>query len=45
MQQQPARSELSAANGIDHPRELEPGAALVLPSLPYRDPESGQVYS
>jgi hypothetical protein len=36
---------IAIANGIDRPRPLETGARLVLPSLPYRDPDSGRVYS
>lgn len=32
-------------NRIDEPRKLTPGAELVLPKLPYRDPDTGEVYS
>lgn len=32
-------------NRIDNPRRLTPGTELVLPHLPYRDPDTGEVYS
>jgi nucleoid-associated protein YgaU len=33
------------ANGVDHPRRLSVGQALALPSLPWRDPQTGVVTS
>jgi nucleoid-associated protein YgaU len=36
---------IAIANAIDRPRPLETGAGLVLPNLPYRDPDSGRVYA
>ena len=36
---------IALANGIDRPRPLAAGQELVLPNLPYRDPDSGVVYS
>jgi hypothetical protein len=36
---------IALANGIDRPRPLAAGLELVLPNLPYRDPDSGVVYS
>jgi hypothetical protein len=33
---------LAVANGIDDPRSIEPGQSLLVPSLPYTDPESGE---
>lgn len=35
---------IALRNGIDNPRELPLGAVLVVPRLPYRDPETGKVY-
>lgn len=34
---------IAIANGIDVPRALEPGQELHVPSLPFTDPESGEV--
>ena len=31
-------------NGIEDPRELPAGLRLLIPALPFRDPESGEVY-
>jgi nucleoid-associated protein YgaU len=36
---------IALRNGIDDPRELETGRELAIPPLPYRDPESGEVYA
>lgn len=36
---------IALRNGIDDPRTLVVGARLVIPQLPYRDPESGEVYA
>lgn len=36
---------IALRNGIDDPRALAAGARLVVPQLPYRDPESGEVYA
>jgi Contractile injection system tube protein/LysM domain len=36
---------IALANAIDRPRPLAAGQELVLPNLPYRDPESGAVFS
>jgi contractile injection system tube protein/LysM domain-containing protein len=36
---------IALANAIDRPRPLAAGQELVLPNLPYRDPDSGIVYS
>lgn len=36
---------IALANDIDRPRPLAAGQALTLPNLPYRDPDSGVVYS
>jgi len=36
---------IAIANGIDRPRDIPVGARLTLPSLPYRDPDTGTVYS
>jgi LysM repeat protein len=35
---------LALANRIDDPRTLAPGQQLTVPRLPYRDPETGEVY-
>jgi nucleoid-associated protein YgaU len=35
---------LAIRNGIDNPHTLEVGSRLVVPRLPYRDPESGKVF-
>jgi len=34
---------LAVANNIDDPRAITPGQELSVPSLPYRDPETGEV--
>lgn len=34
---------IAIANRLQHARRLAPGVKLLLPSLPYRDPESGRV--
>jgi len=34
---------LAVANGLDDPRSLAVGLRLVVPSLPYQDPETGEV--
>jgi nucleoid-associated protein YgaU len=36
---------MAVANQLQYARNLAPGAKLLLPSLPYRDPESGKVYA
>jgi nucleoid-associated protein YgaU len=36
---------IAIANGLQRARGLAPGLKLLLPNLPYRDPESGRVYS
>ena len=36
---------IAIANSIDRPRPLAIGMPLVLPNLPYRDPDTGTVYS
>ena len=36
---------LAVANGLDDPRALPVGLRLVVPSLPYQDPETGEVLS
>jgi len=36
---------LALRNGIDDPRALVPGSQLAVPSLPYRDPASGKVWT
>jgi hypothetical protein len=36
---------IALRNGIDDPLRVAPGAQLLLPALPYRDPDSGRVYS
>jgi nucleoid-associated protein YgaU len=36
---------VAAANRLQHARGLAPGLALLLPRLPYRDPETGRVYA
>jgi nucleoid-associated protein YgaU len=32
-------------NAIERPRSLSPGLRLLLPNLPYRDPDSGRIYA
>lgn len=34
---------IAVANDIDDPRNLQAGSSLMIPSLPYTDPETGQV--
>jgi hypothetical protein len=36
---------IALANAIDRPRQLTVGCQLVLPNLPYRDPDSGTIYA
>lgn len=36
---------IAIANQLQYARNLAPGLKLVLPNLPYRDPESGKVYA
>jgi nucleoid-associated protein YgaU len=36
---------IALRNGIDDPRRVPDGTRLLLPSLPFRDPDSGQVYA
>lgn len=36
---------IALGNGLDRPRPLTVGTRLLLPNLPYRDPDSGRVYS
>ena len=36
---------IAIRNGIDDPRVLETGVELAIPPLPFRDPESGEVYA
>ncbi len=36
---------LAIANNIDNPRSLAVGLQLIVPSLPYQDPETGEVVS
>lgn len=35
---------IALRNGIDNPRKLTAGQRLVIPNLPYRDPDSGKVF-
>ena len=35
---------IALRNGIDDPRALETGRSLAIPRLPFRDPESGEVF-
>jgi hypothetical protein len=35
---------IALRNGIDDPRNLPPGLRLIIPQLPFRDPESAEVY-
>jgi hypothetical protein len=35
---------IAIRNGIDDARALRPGMTLVIPQLPYRDPQSGEVF-
>jgi nucleoid-associated protein YgaU len=34
---------IAVANQIDDPRAIETGQSLLIPSLPFRDPETGEV--
>ena len=36
---------VAAANGLQRARRLAPGLKLLLPRLPYRDPDTGRVYA
>jgi Contractile injection system tube protein len=36
---------IAIRNGIDDPRLLETGSELAIPPLPFRDPDSGEVYA
>lgn len=36
---------IALRNGIDNPHVLQVGRNLILPHLPYRDPDTGEVYS
>jgi nucleoid-associated protein YgaU len=36
---------IAIRNGIDDPRALETGFELAIPPLPFRDPDSGEVYA
>jgi hypothetical protein len=33
---------LAVANALDDPRSIEPGQSLLVPSLPFADPETGE---
>lgn len=35
---------IAVANALENPRTLQPGQRLIIPRLPYRDPETGEVY-
>jgi hypothetical protein len=35
---------IALRNSIDNPRDVRPGMTLVIPQLPYRDPQSGEVF-
>jgi Contractile injection system tube protein/LysM domain len=35
---------IALRNGVDDPRALETGRSLAIPRLPFRDPESGEVF-
>ena len=35
---------IAIANGLQHARALAPGLELLLPKLPYRDPDTGRVF-
>jgi nucleoid-associated protein YgaU len=35
---------IALRNGIDDPRSLPSGLRLVIPQLPFRDPESAEIY-
>jgi hypothetical protein len=34
---------IAIVNGLDDPRDLEVGQQLVVPNLPFRDPDTGEV--
>jgi LysM repeat protein len=36
---------IAVANGLDDPREIFPGQSLLIPSLPFTDPQSREVVS
>jgi nucleoid-associated protein YgaU len=36
---------IAVSNRLQRARNLNPGAKLLLPNLPYRDPDTGKVYS
>jgi len=36
---------IARRNGLDDPRRLAVGSRLVIPQLPYRDPDTGEVYA
>ena len=36
---------IAIANRLQRARRLEPGSRLLLPKLPFRDPDSGRVYA
>jgi nucleoid-associated protein YgaU len=36
---------IAIANNVDDPRRLRAGTRLTVPSLPYRDPSSGEVFA
>jgi nucleoid-associated protein YgaU len=36
---------IAQANDVDDPRRLAVGARLLVPQLPYRDPQTGEIYS
>jgi hypothetical protein len=35
---------IARRNGVDNPRPLPAGMSLIVPQLPFRDPETGEVY-
>ncbi len=36
---------IAVANNLDDPRDIQTGQSLLIPSLPFRDPETGEVVS
>jgi nucleoid-associated protein YgaU len=36
---------IAIRNQVDHPRKLTVGQQLLIPQLPFRDPETGEVIS
>jgi nucleoid-associated protein YgaU len=36
---------IAVANGLARARDLAPGLELLLPRLPFRDPQTGKVYA